>query len=80
MSSQVKEEGWYLVAGDPDTQELLALRRVGLEDRTTGRSETVRYGAVRTLASSGWQGAPLSQVLLTGVLKGAKDVDSCVAG
>lgn len=34
---QVKEEGWYLVLGDPTTQELHALKRVSLAHRATAR-------------------------------------------
>ncbi|MEW5302418.1 MAG: hypothetical protein WDW36_005207 [Sanguina aurantia] len=38
---KVKEEGWYLVAGDVDTHELLALRRVSVEERSSSVRLTV---------------------------------------
>lgn len=34
---KVKEEGWYLVVGDPSTCEVLVLRRVSGLERTTVR-------------------------------------------
>ena len=34
---QVKEEGWYLVVGDASTHELLALKRLSVERRSTVR-------------------------------------------
>ena len=34
---QVKEEGWWLVAGDSRTGELYALKRVSFGQRTTAR-------------------------------------------
>ena len=34
---QVKEEGWWLVLGDINTHELLALKRVSFADHTTAR-------------------------------------------
>eukprot|EP00983_Pelagomonas_calceolata_P071847 1151432-Pelagomonas_calceolata.AAC.5 len=40
---QVKEEGWYLIAGDASTHELLALKRVGLEDKTTIKLSLPRW-------------------------------------
>lgn len=40
---QVKEEGWYLIAGDASTHELLALKRVGLEDKTTVKLSLPRW-------------------------------------
>jgi hypothetical protein len=46
---QVKEEGWYLIAGDPSTHELLALKRVGLEDRTTVKLQLPRFNGAGQL-------------------------------
>ena len=37
MLCQVKEEGWWLVLGDLDTHELLALKRISFADHTTAR-------------------------------------------
>ena len=34
---QVKEEGWWLVLGDPETQELFALKRVSFTGNSTAR-------------------------------------------
>lgn len=34
---QVKEEGWWLVLGDVNTHELLALKRISFRDLTTTR-------------------------------------------
>lgn len=49
---QVKEEGWYLVAGDVDTHELLALRRISVEERSSNvRLHVPRYnGAGQEMA------------------------------
>ncbi|KAK9868384.1 hypothetical protein WJX84_004044 [Apatococcus fuscideae] len=34
---KVKEEGWWLVLGDPDTQELFALKRISFTGNSTAR-------------------------------------------
>ena len=36
-AAQVKEEGWWLVAGDTATGDLLAIKRVSFGQRTTTR-------------------------------------------
>lgn len=57
---KLKEEGWYLVAGDATTHEVLALRRVSVGDRTTVRlalpavnQAGERLGAVQLYLMSG---------------------------
>ena len=40
---QLKEEGWFLVAGDVHTHELLALKRLGLEERTITKLQVPRW-------------------------------------
>lgn len=48
---QVKEEGWWLVLGDVDTHELLALKRISFADHTTARlTFPVVNGAGREMA------------------------------
>lgn len=48
---QVKEEGWWLVLGDVDTHELLALKRISFADLTTARlTFPVINGAGREMA------------------------------
>lgn len=48
---QVKEEGWWLVLGDVDTHELLALKRISFADHTTARlTFPVINGAGREMA------------------------------
>lgn len=37
LALQVKEEGWWLVLGDENTQELHAIKRLSFSDRTTAR-------------------------------------------
>ena len=36
--AQVKEEGWWLVAGDASSGDLFAIKRVSFGQRTTARS------------------------------------------
>jgi hypothetical protein len=49
---KVKEEGWFLIAGDPDTHELLALKRLSVEDRTVARlAVPARNGTGRAMRS-----------------------------
>lgn len=43
---KVKEEGWWLVVGTPDTHELHALKRVTLADRLTTRLTIPRLPAI----------------------------------
>ena len=48
---QVKEEGWWLVLGDVDTHELLALKRISFADHPTARlTFPVINGAGREMA------------------------------
>lgn len=47
----MKEEGWWLVLGDVDTHELLALKRISFADHTTARlTFPVINGAGREMA------------------------------
>ena len=47
----MKEEGWWLVLGDVDTHELLALKRISFADHTTARlTFPVVNGAGRNMA------------------------------
>jgi hypothetical protein len=48
---QVKEEGWWLVLGDVNTHELLALKRISFADHTTARlTFPVANGAGKEMA------------------------------
>ena len=50
--TQVKEEGWYLVLGEPSTHELMALKRVSLESKSTVKMTVPRRnGAGRMLSA-----------------------------
>eukprot|EP00798_Chlamydomonas_sp_ICE-L_P004882 gene4882-34647_t len=48
---KVKEEGWYMVLGDPHTHDLLALKRISIENQTTIKMDAPRFnGAGKKLA------------------------------
>ena len=50
-ATQVKEEGWWLVLGDVNTHELLALKRISFKDLTTTRlTFPVSNGAGRAMS------------------------------